>query len=102
MPEAAPALGSTPAADAQKALTVASAVPALTTSAVDGKKAPIAQPSNTAEMAHEMGHGGKDLPAMVRDMRNRFWICLIFTIPIFIYAPMGRFFEPPAPPFELE
>ena len=25
---------------------------------------------------------------MVRDMRNRFWICLIFTVPIFVYAPM--------------
>jgi Cu2+-exporting ATPase len=56
----------------------------------------------SADMAHEMGHGGKDLPAMVRDMRNRFWICLIFTVPIFVYAPMGGFFEPPAPPFGLE
>ncbi|MEO8188369.1 MAG: heavy metal translocating P-type ATPase, partial [Burkholderiaceae bacterium] len=54
------------------------------------------------EMAKEMGHGGTDLPAMVRDMRNRFWICLIFTVPIFVYAPMGDFFEPPAPPFGLE
>src|SRR5450759_1232391 len=56
----------------------------------------------SADMAHEMGHGGKDLPAMVRDMRNRFWICLIFTVPIFVYAPMGGFFEPPAPPFDLD
>jgi len=39
---------------------------------------------------------------MVRDMRNRFWICLIFPVPIFVYAPMGGFFEPPAPPFGLE
>ena len=54
------------------------------------------------EMADEMGHDGMDLAAMVRDMRNRFWICLIFTIPIFIYAPMGGLFEPPAPPFGLE
>jgi Cu2+-exporting ATPase len=53
-------------------------------------------------MAHEMGHSGKDLPAMFRDMRNRFWICLIFTVPIFVYAPMGSFFKPPAPPFGLE
>ncbi len=53
-------------------------------------------------MAHEMGHGGKDLPAMVRDMRNRFWICLIFTAPIFVYAPMGNMFEPPAPPFGID
>ena len=54
-----------------------------------------------AEMAHDMGHSGTDMSAMVRDMRNRFWICLIFTIPIFVYAPMGRFFTPPAPPFGL-
>jgi len=39
---------------------------------------------------------------MVRDMRNRFLICLVFTVPIFVYAPMGGFFEPPAPPFGLE
>ena len=60
--------------------------------------APSAVP---ADMAHDMGHSGTDLSAMVRDMRNRFWICLIFTIPIFIYAPMGHVFRPPAPPFGL-
>lgn len=55
------------------------------------------------EMAHEMGHGGgMDMQAMVRDMRNRFWVCLIFTIPIFIYSPMGGLFAPPAPPFGLD
>jgi Cu2+-exporting ATPase len=55
------------------------------------------------EMAHEMGHGGgMDMQAMVRDMRNRFWVCLIFTIPIFIYSPMGGLFTPPAPPFGLD
>ena len=54
------------------------------------------------EMAHEMGHGvGMDMQAMVRDMRNRFWICLIFTAPIFVYSPMGGMFTPPAPPFGL-
>ena len=56
----------------------------------------------SADMAHEMGHGGKDMAAMVRDMRNRFWICLIFTVPIFVYAPMGRLLQAPAPPFGLE
>ncbi len=60
-----------------------------------------APPTMPADMAHEMGHGGKDLPAMVRDMRNRFWICLAFTVPIFLYAPMGGMFSPPAPPFGL-
>jgi Cu2+-exporting ATPase len=64
--------------------------------------APGAPPAKAAEMAHEMGHGGEDLSAMVRDMRNRFWICLIFTVPIFVYAPMGGFFKPPTPPFGLE
>lgn len=54
-------------------------------------------------MAHEMGHGASmDMQAMVRDMRNRFWIALVFTIPIFLYSPMGGMFTPPAPPFGLE
>lgn len=68
----------------------------------DGHTAPAGQAAMPGKMAFEMGHGGKDLPAMVRDMRNRFWICLIFTVPIFVYAPMGGFFTPPAPPFGLE
>ena len=55
------------------------------------------------EMAHEMGHGaGMDMQAMVRDMRNRFWVAFLFTIPIFIYSPMGGLFAPPAPPFGLD
>jgi Cu2+-exporting ATPase len=53
-------------------------------------------------MAHEMGHGaGMDMQAMVRDMRNRFWVCLAFSVPIFIYSPMGGMFTPPDPPFGL-
>lgn len=68
----------------------------------EGHAASSAQSAMSADMAHEMGHGSKDLPTMVRDMRNRFWICLIFTVPIFVYAPMGGMFEPPAPPFGLE
>ncbi len=58
-------------------------------------------PPMSATMAHEMGHRGMDMSAMVRDMRNRFWICLIFTVPILVYAPMGGMFKPPAPPFGL-
>jgi len=61
-----------------------------------------AAPGKTDAMAHEMGHGGgMDMQAMVSDMRNRFWVCLLFTIPIFIYSPMGGMFTPPAPPFGL-
>ena len=59
-------------------------------------------PAMAHEMAHEMGHGGgMDMEAMVRDMRNRFWIALVFTVPIFLYSPMGGMFTPPAPPFGL-
>ena len=79
-----------------------SATSAHPASASDGAKVAPGVPSATsADMAHEMGHDGMDLSAMVRDMRNRFWICLIFTVPIFIYSPMGLF-TPPAPPFELD
>jgi Cu2+-exporting ATPase len=67
----------------------------------EGHTAPGAHPAMSADMAHEMGHGGKDLPAMVRDMRNRFVICLIFTVPLFVYSPMGMF-TAPAPPFGLD
>jgi len=60
-------------------------------------------PESHDEMAHEMGHGGgMDMAGMVRDMRNRFWVALLFTIPIFTYSPMGGLFTPPAPPFGLE
>jgi Cu2+-exporting ATPase len=96
---------STPAAAVPKAPPVApAAVPTPAAPAIaghEGHAAPGAQSAMPADMAHEMGHGAKDLPAMVRDMRNRFWICLIFTVPIFVYAPMGSFFKPPAPPFGL-
>jgi Cu2+-exporting ATPase len=104
MPEAAPA--SAPPAAAPKAAPVAAAaVPAQAALAADSHKghaAPGTQPAMSADMAHEMGHDGNDLPAMVRDMRNRFWICLAFTVPIFVYAPMGDLFQPPAPPFGME
>ena len=54
-------------------------------------------------MAHEMGHGaGMDARGMARDMRNRFWVCLAFTVPIFLYAPMGMDFVKLSPPFGLE
>ena len=61
---------------------------------------PAARAGEMDSTAHEMGHGaGMDMQAMVRDMRNRFWICLAFSVPIFVYSPMGGMFTPPAPPF---
>ncbi len=111
-----PAQQNTATSDASSSTTVAAvpAAPAPTAPASDasGRAAPAgkgheghakagAQPTMSADMAHEMGHSGHDLPAMVRDMRNRFWVCLFFTVPIFVYAPMGGMFTPPAPPFGL-
>lgn len=54
------------------------------------------------EMAHEMGHSaGMDMREMARDKRNRFWSALVFTVPVFIYSPMGGMFALPTPPFGL-
>ena len=54
-----------------------------------GPHAPLAQPIGD-EVAHEMGHGGgMDMAGMARDMRNRFIVSLVFTLPIFALAPMG-------------
>ena len=68
-----------------------------------GHAAPAAHaPPVAAEMAHEMGHGaGMDMAGMVRDMRNRFLVCLLFTIPLFLWVPMGLPIKTPAPPFGL-
>ncbi|MGE0776366.1 MAG: hypothetical protein AB7L36_15200, partial [Sphingomonadaceae bacterium] len=54
-------------------------------------------------MAHEMGHGaGMDMGAMARDMRNRFFISLIFSLPIFGLSPMGMDRPLLTPPFGLD
>lgn len=42
-----------------------------------------------AATAHEMEHGvGMSMEAMVRDLRNRFLVALIFAVPIFLYSPL--------------
>ncbi len=65
----------------------------------DAHVEPAAQTGKAEAMAHEMGHGeGMDMHAMARDMRNRFWVALAFTVPVFVYSPMGGMFAPPSPP----
>ena len=50
-------------------------------------------------MAHEMGHGaGHDMQGMARDMRNRFFVALAFSVPIFFYSPMGEMLVRLQPP----
>jgi Cu2+-exporting ATPase len=56
----------------------------------------------TDAMAQEMGHGaGEDMGTMVRDMRNRFFIALAFSVPIFAFSPMGFDAIKITPPFGL-
>lgn len=46
------------------------------------------------------GHAGMSMDAMVRDMRNRFLVALVLSIPIMLWSPMGRDmfgFSVPAP-----
>ncbi len=70
---------------------------------VPGTVAQAAHPAEHADrdsMGHEMGHGaGMDMQAMARDMRNRFFIALIFAVPVFLYASMGMESFKLEPPF---
>jgi Cu2+-exporting ATPase len=50
-------------------------------------------PGRTVAAAQElMGHGGHamSMDAMVRDMRNRFLVAAIFSIPVLLWSPIGR------------
>jgi P-type Cu2+ transporter len=41
-------------------------------------------------MAHEMGHGARmDAHTMAHNMRNRFWIALLFTLPLVLLSPLA-------------
>ena len=50
--------------------------------------------------AHDMHagmHHGGDLHAAARDMRNRFIVAALFSIPLFVWSPMGLMTAPPTP-----
>ncbi|MDO8410937.1 MAG: heavy metal translocating P-type ATPase [Phenylobacterium sp.] len=65
-----------------------------------GAKPDVAATNAGHDDMAEMGHGaGMDMAAMARDMRNRFLVALVFTIPIFFLAPMGVEALRVAPPF---
>ncbi|GHE33708.1 heavy metal translocating P-type ATPase [Vulcaniibacterium thermophilum] len=56
-----------------------------------------------AAAAHETGdmhagmHHGPDLHAAARDMQRRFAVALAFSIPVFLWSPMGLMTPPPVP-----
>ena len=92
-----------PAHDHGGAAHMATATPTVPGTQAPATKAHAMDHGATDSMAHEMGHGaGMDARGMARDMRNRFWICLAFAVPIFLYAPMGMAFIKLVPPFGLE
>ena len=79
----------------------------LQRSQAEAEHAKHAEHTGSAHNGHVMEHEGMkhesmDMQAMVRDMRNRFWICLIFSIPIFVYSPMGMKFIALEPPFGMD
>ncbi len=40
-------------------------------------------------ISHEMGHGaGMSMEAVVRDMRNRLVVAIVFAVPVFLYSPL--------------
>ncbi|WP_236794402.1 cation-translocating P-type ATPase [Amycolatopsis sp. GM8] len=54
---------------------------------------PLAEPGETVRSPQEaMGHGGHagmSMAAMVADIRNRFLVALVFSIPILLWSPIG-------------
>jgi len=59
-----------------------------------------------AELADGHGHGGHagmSMAEMVRDMRNRFLVALVFAIPIALWSPLGEslFGSTPPTPFRM-
>jgi Cu2+-exporting ATPase len=67
-----------------------------------GALAPPAAPHVMApdEAMGHGGHAGMSMDAMVRDMRNRFLVAAVLSVPIVLWSPVGRqvlHFEVPAP-----
>ncbi|MBN9630534.1 MAG: heavy metal translocating P-type ATPase [Actinobacteria bacterium] len=84
------------------ASTLAEQPPNGTTSELYDSKQREAPSEHSAQemMGHGGHHAGMSMNAMVRDMRNRFLVALILSIPITLWSPIGRKvlgFEVPAP-----
>jgi Cu2+-exporting ATPase len=62
------------------------------------------QRSDQADGHGAGGHAGMSMQSMERDMRNRFFVALVFTIPTVIWSPVGEtlFGSMPAVPFGLD
>jgi Cu2+-exporting ATPase len=61
-------------------------------------------PERAAAAHGHGGHAGMSMDAMVRDMRRRFLVALVFTVPIVLWSDVGKsiFGSPLATPFGME
>jgi P-type Cu2+ transporter len=55
-----------------------------------GHGAPHAPPLSPQEAMGHGGHAAMSMDDMVRDMRNRFLVAAILSVPILLYSPIGR------------
>src|SRR5215218_5550726 len=66
-----------------------------------GHAAPATAPLRSPhEMMGHGGHGAMSMAAMVADIRNRFLVAALFSVPILLWSPIGREvlgFQAPAP-----
>ena len=59
-------------------------------SAAADARAHTGAPAEMAQLAHEMGHGtGLTMEEMVRDMRTRFLVTILFGIAVTLYSPIA-------------
>ena len=49
-----------------------------------------AAPRSPEEVMGHPGHEGMSMDDMVRDMRNRFLVAALFSVPILLWSPIGR------------
>ncbi|MEO8518654.1 MAG: heavy metal translocating P-type ATPase, partial [Dermatophilaceae bacterium] len=47
-------------------------------------------PSRQDVMGHGGGHAGMSMAGMARDMRNRFLVAAVLSVPILLWSPIGR------------
>lgn len=81
----------------------AGAKTAHTTSAAGHSAHGLNGAQQMSDMMHDMGHApGMSMQNMANDMRNRFFVALLFAIPVFLYSPMGKMFGDFKTPFGLD
>ncbi len=49
-----------------------------------------AEPAAPVSPHEMMGHGGSSMSAMVADMRNRFLVAAVLSVPVLLWSPIGR------------